>query len=188
MDLKGLELGRRAHLPEKEVRDDHKVREEIARKVRDVMIPFNLVNLNDGVFTDKERATLLNSLKSIFAYTGCAVPDQVTLEDGTQIDLRDLMWRLLERKDPDEETVAYARALARILEGRVETNKKMIETYDLTDEEAEALYFEACGLMRAIMDLKGYGGQFSEDDVQMAMKKAKMGDAKRLLEFIKKLK
>ena len=175
-------------MPEKKVEEDRRVREEIVRKVRDVMIPYNLVDMNDGVFTDKERTTLLNSLKSIFAYTGCAVPDQVTLEDGTQIGLRDLMWKLLERKDPDDETVAYARALASILERQVETNKKMIETYDLTDEEAEALYFEACGLMRAIMDLKGYGGQFSEDDVEMAMKKAKMGDAKRLLELIEKLK
>jgi hypothetical protein len=162
-------------------------RKELARKLRRVKIPYHIVEDPDGVFTEEERKQLIASLRSIFAYMGCIIPPRIVLEDGTKMDLKGLVWDLLSKKDLTDEEVVAARHLANILDRRAETNREIIERYELTEEQAEKLYFLTCGILRAVMELRGLGDKDREDDYAKMARERKIDDAKKLLAFLKKI-
>jgi hypothetical protein len=163
-------------------------REELAKKLRNVKVPYDILEDDNNVFTEEERKELLASMKSIFAYTGCMIPQAITLDEGTTIRLKELVWDLMSKKDlPDEEVVA-ARQLADILNKRAEHNKVIIERYNLTDDEAEKLYFLTCGLLRAVMELRGLGNREREDEYARMARERRIDDAKKILAFFKSVK
>lgn len=139
----------------------------------------------------QERNKLLWSLRSDFAWAGKKIPERVEI-DGEEYRLRDMVRELGEKKllNPDE--AAEIRALIPKLKERAKTDEELLETEELTRAEAEALYEEATGLLRAAMELKdkleGKGGEKSVDEFKRMLNTQKLVDEKRWQELIKSLK
>jgi len=163
-------------------------RKELAKKLRWVKVPYHVLEDQDDIFDDDERKELLGNMKSIFAYTGCMIPQAITLNDGTKMRLKDLVWDLMSKEELTDEEVVAARQLADMLDRRADHNRSIIENYDLTEVQAEKLYFLTCGLIRAVMELRGLGSKEREDEYMRMARERKIDDAKKLLAFFKKVR
>jgi hypothetical protein len=139
----------------------------------------------------QERNKLLWSLRSDFAWAGKKIPESVEI-DGEEYRLREMVRELGEKELLNSDEAAEIRALIPRLKERAETDEELLETEELTKAEAEALYEEATGLLRAVMDLKdkleGKGGERSADELKKMLNTQKIIDEKRWQELIKGLK
>ena len=139
----------------------------------------------------EERNKLLWSFRSDFAWAGKKIPESVEI-DGKEYRLRDLVRKLGEAESIDPDEAADIRALIPKLRARVKADEELLETEELTKAEAEALYEEATGLLRAAMELKdrleGKGGEKSVDEFKKMLNTQKLADEKRWQELIKSLK
>lgn len=139
----------------------------------------------------EERNKLLWSLRSDFAWTGKRVPESVEI-DGREYKLRDMVRELSEKESLDTDKAAEIRALIPKLKDKAKVDEELLETEELTKTEAEDLYEEATGLLRASMELKdkleGKGGEKSVDEFKRMLNTQKIVDEKRFQELIKSLK
>ena len=91
-----------------------------------------------------------------------------------------------------DDEAAEIRALIPKLKERVKADEELLETKELTRDEAEALYEEAVGLLRGAMELKdkleGKSGEKSVDEFKRMLNTQKVVDEKRFQELIKSLK
>jgi hypothetical protein len=139
----------------------------------------------------QERNKLLWSLRSEFAWAGKSIPESVEI-DGEEYRLREMVRKPGEKEllSPDE--TVKIRALIPKLKEKAKVDEELLETEELTTAEAEALYEEAVGLMRAAMELKdkleGKGGEKSVDEFKRMLNTQKLVDEKRFQELIKSLK
>ena len=163
-------------------------RTALEKKLKNVRIPYHVVDKVDGVLTDDERKHLLLSLKGMFAYMGIMLPQSLTLDDGTVLKLKDLVWGLIAKKDLTDDEVVAARELANILNKRIEDNRALIERYDITEEQAEKLYFLTAGLLRAVMELRGLGMHDREEEYSRIARERHVDDARKLLAFFKAIR
>jgi hypothetical protein len=139
----------------------------------------------------EERNKLLWSLRSDFAWAGKKIPESVEI-DGREYRLRDLVQELSEKESFDTNKAAEIRALIPKLNEKSKADEELLETEELTKSEAEAIYEEATGLLRASMELKdkleGKGGEKSVDEFKRMLNTQKVVDEKRFQELIKSLK
>ncbi|RXA19743.1 hypothetical protein EQO05_07815 [Methanosarcina sp. MSH10X1] len=139
----------------------------------------------------QERNKLLWSLRSDFAWAGKKIPENIEI-DGEGYKLGELVRELEERGFADPNEVAKVRALIPKLKAKAEADEELLETEELTTTEAEALYEEATGLLRAAMELKdrleGKGGEKSVDEFKRMLNAQKLIEEKRWQELIKSLK
>jgi hypothetical protein len=130
-----------------------------------------------------EREKLLHGLHGYMAWVGAEIPDVFEI-DGTEIPLHELVWRLINKKELTEPETVGIESLIRALEEKETCDETTLAKETITREEAECLYKEASGLLRAIMDLKGIGngcrGTFSV--VEMVLYFAREVD-RRTVEF-----
>jgi cell fate (sporulation/competence/biofilm development) regulator YlbF (YheA/YmcA/DUF963 family) len=148
---------------------------------------YRVLNYEDGKFTEEERRYLEKQLKSLFAFVGCVIPDKVEI-DGVNVPVHELVWRMINKQNITEDEIAYARQLADMLEAKKNYDEFRLKHDELTDEQAENLYFEACGLMRAIVTLRELGDERTRQAVADRMRERKIEDAKQLIEFIKNIR
>ncbi|MEW5761504.1 MAG: DUF5788 family protein, partial [Candidatus Thermoplasmatota archaeon] len=123
-------------------------------------------------------------LRSIFAFTGAIIPDEVVVKN-TSIPLNEIVFRLLTKKELSDTDMEAAYEFAKILDEKIKLNKKVLKEYDLTDEEAEKLYFETCGIMKAIICLRDIG---KEKSIGEAYREKNIRDAKKILELLRIIK
>lgn len=139
----------------------------------------------------EERNKLLWSLRSDFVWAGKKIPESVNI-DGREYRLRDIVRELSEKGSLDTDKAAEIRVLIPKLKDKAKVDEKLLETEELTKAEAEALYEEATGLLRASMELKdkleGKGGEKSVDEFKRMLNTQKIVDEKRFQELIKSLK
>lgn len=139
----------------------------------------------------EERNKLLWSLRSDFAWAGKKIPESVEI-DGREYKLRDMVRELSENESLDTDKTAEIKALIPRLEEKSKADEELLETEELTKAEAEALYEEATGFLRASMELKdkleGKGGGKSVDEFKRMLNTQKVVDEKRFQELIKSLK
>ncbi|AKB38894.1 hypothetical protein MSSAC_4304 [Methanosarcina siciliae C2J] len=152
----------------------------------------NRTNETDAEYISyQERNKLLWSLRSEFAWAGKKIPECVEI-DGEEYRLRDMVRDLGEKELSEPEEAAEIRALIPKLKERAKADEELLETEELTRVEAEALYEEAVGLLRAAMELKdkleGKGGEKSVDEFKRMLNTQKVVDEKRFQELIKSLK
>lgn len=148
-----------------------------------------------GIETDdcigyEERNKLLWSLRSDFAWTGKKIPEVVEI-DEQNYRLRDLI-RKLEEELLDPSETAEIRALIPKLREKAAVNEEILETKELTKTEAQNLYEEATGLLRAVMELNDRlerkSDEKSVDEFKRMLNTQKVMDEKRWQELIKSLK
>ena len=146
---------------------------------------------DDEYISTQERNKLLWSLRSDFAWAGKKVPESVEI-DGCEYRLRDIVRGLSEKESLDTDKAAEIRALIPKLNEKSKVDEELIETEELTKAEAESLYEEATGLMRASMELKdkleGKGGEKSVDEFKRMLNTQKIVDEKYFQNLIKSLK
>ena len=146
---------------------------------------------NTEYINTQERNKLLWSLRSDFAWAGKKIPESVEI-DGKGYRLRDLVRKLGETEIIDSDEAADIRVLIPKLRARAKADEELLETEELTKAEAETLYEEATGLLRAAMELKdrleGKGGEGNADELKRMLNTQKLVDEKRWQELIKSLK
>ena len=139
----------------------------------------------------QERSKLLWSLRSDFAWVGKKIPESIEI-DGEEYRLKGLVRELREKEllNPDE--AAEVRALIPKLKAKAKTDEELLETEELTRTEAEALYEEATGISRTVMELKGRldgkGGEESADELKRMLNTQKTVDEKLFQKLLKDLK
>jgi hypothetical protein len=131
-----------------------------------------------------EREKLLHRLHGYLAWVGAEIPDVFEI-DGTEIPLHEVVWRLINKKELTESETAGIESLIRALEEKETCDETALAKETITREEAEDLYKEASGLLRAIMDLKGIENGATQDaDVRRKVLQKKISDARGLLKFV----
>lgn len=139
----------------------------------------------------QDRNKLLWSLRSDFAWAGKKIPENIEI-DGEGYKLGELVRELEEKGFADPNEVAKVRALIPKLKAKAEADEELLETEKLTTTEAEALYEEATGLLRAAMELKdrleGKGGEKSVDEFKRMLNAQKLIEEKRFQQLLKSLK
>ncbi len=137
-----------------------------------------------GRLSVNEREKLLHGLHGYLAWVGAEIPDVFEI-DGTEIPLHELVWRLINKKELTESETAGIESLIRALEEKEACDETALARETITREEAEDLYKEASGLLRAIMDLKGIeNGAHPDKDVRRKILQKKISDARGLLKFV----
>ncbi len=131
-----------------------------------------------------EREKLLHELHGYMAWVGAEIPDVFEI-DGTEIPLHEVVWRLVNKKELTEAETIGIESLIRTLEEKEACDETDLAKEAVTREEAEDLYKEASGLLRAIMNLKGIeNGAHPDADVRRKILQKKIGDARGLLKFV----
>ncbi len=126
----------------------------------------------------------MHGLHGYMAWVGAKIPDVFEI-DGTEIPLHELVWRLINKKELTEPETIGIESLIRALEEKETCDETALAKETITREEAECLYKEASGLLRAIMDLKGIeNGAHPDKDVRRKILQKKISDARGLLKFV----
>lgn len=139
----------------------------------------------------QERNKLLWSLRSDFAWVGKKIPESVEI-DNEECRLRDMIQELGEKELLSPGETAEIRNLIPKLQEKTKVDEELLETEELTVAEAEALYEEATGLLRAAVELKDKlerkSGEKSAAEFKRMLNTQKLVDEKRWQELIKGLK
>ena len=131
-----------------------------------------------------EREKLLHGLHGYMAWVGAEIPDIFEI-DGTEIPLHEVVWRLINKKELTEAETAGIESLIGALGEKETCDENALAKETITREEAEDLYNEASGLLRAIMDLKGIeNGSHHDKDVRRKILQKKISDTRGLLKFV----
>jgi hypothetical protein len=139
----------------------------------------------------EERNKFLWYLRSNFAWEGKKIPENVDIE-GQEYKLMDLIRELGEKEVLDPNEAADLKALIPKLKEKIQADEDLLETEKLTRAEAEILYEEAAGLLRAAMELKdkleGKGGKRGPDELKKMLNTQKLLDEKSWRDLIKNIK
>ncbi len=142
---------------------------------------------SEGRITEEERRQLLSALHSRLFWVGQHIPDYVEFEGGTY-PLHRYVWELIQKDKLTEVEKSRIDKCIEIISAKEKKDEKELEEKPLTPEEAESLYHETAGLLRAITDLKEIeSGTFKENTkrFQEQFVNQRIKDAKLWLEFIK---
>jgi phosphoribosyl-ATP pyrophosphohydrolase len=138
--------------------------------------------------TEEERKELLSALHCRLFWVGQQIPDHIEF-DGKNYPLHNYVWKLIQKdKLTDEDKSRIDKCIEKIT-AKEKKDEKDLEEKPLTHENAQALYHETAGLLRAIVDLKEIeDGTLKEDTkhFQEQFASQRIKDAKLWLEFIKK--
>jgi len=139
----------------------------------------------------QERNKLLWSLRSDFAWVGKKIPKTTEIE-GEEYKLGDLIRELGEKGIINSNKAAEVRAIIPKLKEKAKANEELLETEELTKAEAEALYEEATGLLRAVIELEdrleGKGGEKGADEFRKMLNAQRLIDEKSFQQLLKSLK
>ena len=141
----------------------------------------------DKTLSPEERDKLLHRLHGYLVWVGAEIPPVFEIE-GMEIPLHELVWRIINKKELTDDEIAGIESLICGLEKRESCDEAAIAKADITEEEANNLYNEASGLLRAIMDLKDLerGARPDDYDLRRKLAQKKVRDANSLLKFMEK--
>lgn len=138
--------------------------------------------------TEEERKELLSALHCRLFWVGQQIPDHIEF-DGKNYPLHNYVWELIQKDKLTEEDKSRIDKCIEKISAKEKKDERDLEEKPLTHENAQALYHETAGLLRAIVDLKEIeDGTLKEDTKHFQEKFAsqRIKDAKLWLEFIKK--
>ncbi len=139
--------------------------------------------------TDEERKQLLSSLHSRLFWVGQYIPHYVEIE-GRNYPLHDYVWELIQKETLTEAEKARIDKCIEIIAAKEKEDEIELEGKILTPKEAQSLYHETAGLLRAVMDLREIeDGTLRENTKRFheQFDNQRIKDAKLWLEFIKKV-
>ena len=142
---------------------------------------------DQDLLTEEERQHILSHVHSVFSWVGNLIPDR-EMFDNTEIELRNIVFKLRTKKGTTEDD----RELARFLIDKIKMRKGELESrlkHDpMTLSTAKQLLDEISGLVKAINDL--HDVETSEDLLQRkgAIMSGVVDDEKRWQKYLKRLK
>lgn len=144
----------------------------------------NIQPKHNDYITDEERQHLISELHRLLVWVGEPLPDAVDIE-GRTVDAHKIVWWCIHRKEFSEEEKNNFRDITHLLEKKEKDCKEMLQTANLTHEDADKLYHEIASITRAIMDIKECEtGKVNlkehNEDVRQ-----RIDDAKRWMNFLK---
>jgi len=137
--------------------------------------------------TEEERRQLLSALHSRLFWVGQYIPDYVEIE-GKTYPLHNYVWELIQKENLTEGEKSQIDKCIDIISEKEREDEKELEEKPLTQAQAQALYHETAGLLRAIMDLKEIETGALKESAKRFQEKfvsQRVKDARLWLEFIK---
>ncbi|KAF5411638.1 MAG: hypothetical protein C5S43_03015 [Candidatus Methanocomedens sp.] len=142
----------------------------------------------DELISQNDRNHLLNGLHRYLVWVGEVIPEKITVDDH-EIQLRDLVWKLMNEKRLIPNEKKCIRGLIHSLEQKEKLDEEQIENAKLTRAQAEQIHNEAAGLLRAIMDLQDLEeSKIKKVDFDEVSTRDKVQDARRWVNFVKQMK
>jgi hypothetical protein len=142
---------------------------------------------SEDYITENEREQLLSALHSRLFWVGQYIPHNIELE-GKNCPLHNYVWELIQKETLTEAEKASIDKCIEMISVLEKKDEKELEEKQLTHKEAEDLYHETAGLLRAVMDLKEIeDGTLKENakHYQEQFNIQRVRSAKLWLEFIK---
>jgi len=136
--------------------------------------------------TPEERKALELSLHKMLVWVGVMTPFEFELK-GQKLPLHDIVWDLLAKEcltEPEKEDV---QKLIWKLSSHEKLDEEILQTHDITVEEAHEIYKEAAGLLRAILSLKSLVSAKDRCTLRHRVNQRRVEDAQSWLAYIKQL-
>jgi len=141
-----------------------------------------------GTLTKDDREKLLSKLHRLLVFIGCEIPFEVKLE-GKTVPLHELVWRIMTHQDTlTQEEFAAVDELHHEIEEKIREEELEIKSVNISETEARELYVEACGLIRASVELRDIEKRDMLHDYSEVAVSAKVDAEKRWLEYLKKIR
>ena len=105
------------------------------------------------LITPEERRRLELKLHRMLVWVGVLTPFEFEL-GGRKVPLHDIVWDLLAKDCLTEDEKEYVRKLINKLQKHEHTDEEFLHTHELTVGEADQIFREASGLLRAVLSLK----------------------------------
>jgi hypothetical protein len=135
--------------------------------------------------TGLERENYLIKLKKEFAFAGVSIPVSISV-DSEHIRLRSYVLEISRKKgNMTQEDIDEADRVAALVRKKRNAIVRIIESADLTKDEAGSLFRTAAGLGRALDTLDR--AREPKTSVTEAGRKAKLEDGRRWLGMVKKI-
>ena len=112
----------------------------------------NTQSHNDYI-TDEERQHIISELHRLLVWVGEPLPETVDI-DGKVIEVHGIVWWCIHEKEFSEDEKNNFREIIRLLEKKEKDRKDVLQTANITRDEADKLYHEIASITRAIMDIK----------------------------------
>lgn len=140
----------------------------------------------DDYISEEEREHFLSGLHRYLVWVGEKIPDKIEI-NGEIIKLHELIWRCIHKKHFSEGEKKSILDIVRILEKKERHDEEVLRKTNLTHKEAEALYNESAGLLRAIIDLREIeAGKLKLKEPEDEIRK-KVDDARKWIGFLKNI-
>jgi len=105
------------------------------------------------LLTPEERAKMLARIHSLVYWVGMLVPERELLA-GSEIDLREVVFKLTNKDVLTPEEQAQVHELIRLLREKERSLEKRLARDPMTVETAQSLLEEICGLLKAMDELR----------------------------------
>ena len=105
------------------------------------------------LLTPEERAKMLARIHSLVYWVGMLVPEHELL-GGSEIDLREVVYKLTNKDILTPEEEAQVHELIRLLREKERSLEKRLARDPMTVETAQSLLEEICGLLKAMDELR----------------------------------
>jgi hypothetical protein len=141
-----------------------------------------------GTLTKEDREKLLSKLHRLLVFIGCEIPFEIKLE-GKTVPLHELVWRIMTHHGTlTQEEFAAVDELHHEIEEKIREEELEIKSVNISETEARELYVEACGLIRASVELRDIEKRDMLHDYSEVAASAKVDAEKRWLEYLKKIR
>ncbi len=134
--------------------------------------------------TPQERTRIMGSIHSLFYWAGHMIPDEWEIE-GRKVRLRDTVFRMVNDQDVTLEDIQVAKVLADKVEKEARRLEEDLREDPLTIAQADNLFDDICGLLRAVTELRDMQSQHDEFRKEQLIQS--IGDEKRWLKYIKEV-
>ena len=142
----------------------------------------------DEYIPQAEREHMLFELHRYLAWVGESIPGRILI-DGKDIQLHELVWKLIQKKRLTESEKKCVKWLIHKLENIEQIDEEKIEKAHLTRAQATLIQDEAAGLLRAIMDLRDLEeGKIQHADFKKLNIADKVEDARRWVKYMKQMR
>jgi hypothetical protein len=158
--------------------------------------------------TEEERKKLLSSLHHVLVWVGVKEPEGIEIDrfalrgemekfhqtekdlppevhvgKGT-IDLHHLIWRLINEKEITDQEKLQIQEIIDLLGKKEKKDEDLLREMQLSEKQAEVLYNEAAGVIRALIDLKDLLKKKEHSDETQGLIRRKVEDTKRWNKFM----
>jgi hypothetical protein len=134
--------------------------------------------------TPQERTRIMGSIHSLFFWTGHMIPDEWEI-DGKKVRLRDTVYRMVNEENVTLEELQVAKVLADKVEKEARRLEEDLREDPLTLAQADNLFDDVCGLLRAVTELREMQSQHDEFRKEQLIQS--IGDEKRWLKYVKEV-